>query len=166
MDIALAHDQLPDMAAFDVCPPEIALHSGFVKVFKAEFTAMPQPVFDVLTYSRDLESTGLSRQQAEAIARGMTLMVSHQVESLVTKEHFDLTMAHVDQRFQQVDRRFDQLDRRFDQVDRRFEQVDGRLDRVEVRLSGVEKSLSGHTVLLSIITLAVIVPLVQSLAAS
>lgn len=105
---------------------------------------MPQPAFDVLTYSRDLESTGLSRQQAEAIARGMTLMVSHQVESLVTKEHFDLHMA---------------------QVEQRFEQVDGRLDRLEDRLSGVEKSLSGHTVLLSIITLAVVIPLLQSMAA-
>jgi hypothetical protein len=120
--------------------------------------AVPQPAFDVLTYSRDLESTGLSRQQAEAIARGMTLMVSHQVESLVTREHFDLTMAHLDQRFQQVDQRFDQ-------VDRRFEQVDGRLDRVEGRLSAVEKSLSAHTVLLSIITLAVVIPLLQSMAA-
>ena len=119
---------------------------------------MPQPVFDVLTYSRDLESTGLSRQQAEAIARGMTLMVSQQVESLVTQEHFDLHMTHIDQRFKQVDQRFDQ-------IDRRFEQVDGRLDRVEDRLSRVEKSLSGHTVLLSIITLAVVIPLVQSLVA-
>lgn len=141
------------------------------KAFVAE-TAMPQPVFDVLTYSRDLESTGLSRQQAEAIARGMTLMVSQQVESLVTKEHFDLRMGQVDQRFQQadqrfeqVDQRFDQVDQRFDQVDRRFEQVDGRLDRVEDRLSRVEKSLSGHTVLLSIITLAVVIPLLQSLFA-
>ncbi len=105
---------------------------------------MPQPAFDVLTYSRDLESTGFSRQQAEAIARGMTLMVSHQVESLVTKEHFDLTMAHVGQRFQQVD---------------------GRLDRMEGRLSAVEKSLSAHTVLLSIITLAVVIPLIQSTVA-
>ncbi len=125
---------------------------------------MPQPAFDVLTYSRDLESTGLSRQQAEAIAGGMTLMVPHQVESLVTKEHFDLTMAHVEQRFQRVDQRFDQVDQRFQQVDRRFEQVDGRLDRVEGRLSSVERSLSAHTVLLSIITLAVVIPLVQSMA--
>lgn len=113
--------------------------------------AVPQPAFDVLAFSRDLESAGLSRQQAEAIARGMTLMVSHQVESLVTREHFDLHMAQVDQRF--------------DQVGRRFEQVDGRLDRVEGRLSAVEKSLSAHTVLLSIITLAVVIPLLQSMVA-
>ncbi|MCR9186773.1 MAG: CCDC90 family protein [Halieaceae bacterium] len=132
------------------------------KAFVAE-TAMPQPVFDVLTYPRNLESTGLSRQQAEAIARGMTLMVTQQVESLVTKEHFDLTLAYVDQRFQQVDQRFDQIDNRFEQVNRRFEHVDGRLDRVEDRLSRVEKSLSGHTILLSIITFAVVTPLLQSL---
>lgn len=124
---------------------------------------MPQPAFDVLTYSRDLESTGLSRQQAEAIARGMTLMVTQQVELLVTREHFDLNRAQVDQRFDQVNQRFDQVDQRFDQVDRRFEQVNGRLDRVEARVSGVERSLSGHTVLLSIITLAVVVPLLQSM---
>ncbi len=117
---------------------------------------MPQPAFDVLTYSRDLESTGLSRQQAEAIARGMTLMVTQQAESLVTREHFDLNRARIDQRF-------DHIDQRFDQVDRRFEQVNGRLDRVEDRLSGVEKRLSGHTVLLSVITLAVVVPLLQSM---
>ena len=119
---------------------------------------MPRADFDVLTYSRDLESTRFSRQQAEAIARGMTLMVSHQFESLVTREHFELHMTQFDQKFQQVDKRFDQ-------VDHRFEQIDGRLGRVKDRLSGVEKSLSGHTVLLSIITLAVVIPLLRSMAA-
>ncbi|MEQ9394250.1 hypothetical protein [Haliea sp.] len=119
---------------------------------------MPQPVFDVLTYSRDLESTGLSRQQAEAIARGMTLMVSQQVESLVTREHFDLHMGHVDQRFQQVDKRFQQMDQRFQQVDTRF-------DRVESRFAGLEKSQAAQTALLTVITLAVVIPLVQSVVA-
>jgi len=149
METALAPDQLPNMATSDVCPNRFRLHNKRVRVITTEITAIPQPVFDVLAYSRDLESMGLSRQQAEAIARGMTLMVSHQVESLVTREHFDLQMVQINHRFQQVDQRFDQIDRRFEQV--------------EVRLSGVEKSLSGHTVLLSIITLAVVIPLVQSL---
>ncbi len=126
---------------------------------------MPQPVFDVLTYSRDLESTGLSRQQAEAIARGMTLMLSQQVESLVTREHFDACMAQIDQRFQQVDQRFEQVERRFDQVERRFEQIEARLDRFEDRLGRLEKAQSAQTALLTIVTLAVVVPLVQSLVA-
>lgn len=119
---------------------------------------MPQPVFDVLTYSRDLESTGLSRQQAEAIARGMTLMISQQVESLVTREHFDACMAQIDQRFQQVDQRFEQ-------VERRFEQIEARLDRFEDRLGRLEKAQSAQTALLTIVTFAVVVPLVQSLVA-
>jgi hypothetical protein len=117
---------------------------------------MPQPVFDVLTYSRDLESTGLSRQQAEAIARGMALMVSQQVESLVTREHFDLHMAQINQRFQHVDQRFEQIDGRLDRAD-------GRLDRIEGRLGGLKKSHAAQTALLTIVTLAVVIPLVQSL---
>ncbi|MEQ8802060.1 MAG: hypothetical protein RLP45_08485 [Haliea sp.] len=88
----------------------------------------------------------------------MTLMVSQQVESLVTREHFDLHMGHVDQRFQQVDKRFQQMDQRFQQVDTRF-------DRVESRFAGLEKSQAAQTALLTVITLAVVIPLVQSVVA-
>ncbi|QIB66157.1 hypothetical protein [Kineobactrum salinum] len=95
----------------------------------------------MLTYSRDLEASGLSRQQAEAIARGMIRMLAQQLDTLVTRDHFDLHMRRIEQRFEQSDHRMNGLDARI-----------GRLERTQ----------AAHTVLLSIITIVVLIPLVQS----
>ncbi len=64
--------------------------------------------------------------------------------NVVTRDHFDLHMERIDQRFGQTDQSIVGLDQRI-----------GRLERGQ----------SAHTVLLSIITFAVVIPLVQSTVA-
>ncbi|MDP4651173.1 MAG: hypothetical protein NWS56_05410 [Haliea sp.] len=155
---------------------------------------MSQPLFDVLTYSREIEAAGLTRQQADVIARGMATMVSQQLDTLVTTEHFDRCMSQIDvrfehsdlrfesinkqfdsiekrfdsidQRFDSIDQRFESIDKRFEKVDERFERVDEHFVRVEGRLMGLERSQSAQTALLTITTLAVVIPLIQSLTGS
>lgn len=132
---------------------------------------MPQPHFDVLAYTRDLEAVGFNRPQAEALARGMTNMVMQQIATLVSREHFDLRSSKVDQRFDWVDQRFEQVDQRFEQVDRRFEQIerhlaqiDTRLDKMDqrlTRLEGMRVQVSVHTFMLGLITLVNVVPQLQ-----
>jgi len=55
--------------------------------------------FDVLGYTQNMESAGLTRQQAEAIATGMTKMIAQQFDSLLTTEQFEAAMKRIDNRF-------------------------------------------------------------------
>ncbi|MDP4916202.1 MAG: hypothetical protein NWR12_00625, partial [Haliea sp.] len=77
---------------------------------------MSQPLFDVLTYSREIEAAGLTRQQADVIARGMATMVSQQLDTLVTTEHFDRCMSQIDVRFEHSDLRFESINKQFDSI--------------------------------------------------
>ncbi|QIB66154.1 CCDC90 family protein [Kineobactrum salinum] len=142
------------MFAHDIRPAIIASNARGTTL-----QTMPQPDFDVLTYSRDLEASGLSRQQAEAIARGMIHMLAQQLDTLVTREHFDVHMARIEQRFAQ-------MEQRFTQIEQRFEQSDHRMDGLDARIGRLERTQAAHTVLLSIITIAVLIPLIQSAIAS
>lgn len=63
---------------------------------------------------------------------------------MVTLDHFDLYMERIDQRFGQTDHSIAGLD---------------------TRIARLERGQSAHTVLLSIITLAVVIPLIQSTVA-
>ena len=132
---------------------------------------MPAKNLDVLTYTRDMESAGLPRPQAEAIAKGVISMVIEQFDSLVTQEHFDAQAARtglrfdqVDQQFREIDHRFEQVDQRFQQMDQRFEHIENRLDKIEVRL-GVLESLKSqvnlHTWMLGLIVIVLVVPQLQ-----
>ena len=53
---------------------------------------MSASTLDVLAYAKDLEGVGLTRVQAEAIARDTIQMQEQYFDSLVTKEHFDLAV--------------------------------------------------------------------------
>ena len=67
---------------------------------------------------------------------------------MATKNHFDLYMERVDQSF--------------DQVRHQFEQTGRSITGLAARVGRLERGQSTHTVLLSIITLAVVIPLIQS----
>lgn len=88
-------------------------------------------------------------------------MLSQQLDTMVTRDHFDLHVEQIDQRFSHVYQRFDQIDRRFDQLSLRFEQTDQSIAGLDTRIGLMERRQSAHTVLLSIITLAVLIPLIQ-----
>jgi len=132
---------------------------------------MTQPSFDVLSYSKDLESAGLPRQQADVIAKGIMTMVAQQFDSLPSLEHFDAHMERIDRRFEQidkhfgqVDKRFEQVDKRFEQVDKRFEQVDKKFDVIAGRLTNLEllkSQVNLHTWMLGLIIIVLVVPQLQ-----
>ena len=79
-------------------------------------------------------------------------MLAQQLDTLLTRDHFDLHMARIDQRF--------------GQLDQRFERTDQRMDGIDTRLVRLERVQAAQTVLLSITTLAVVIPLIQSSMAS
>ena len=125
---------------------------------------MTQPSFDVLSYSKDLESAGLPRQQADVIAKGVMSMVAQQFDSLPSREHFDTHMGRIDQRFEQIDRRFERVDECFERVDKRFEQVDKQFDVITGQLTSLEllkSHVNIHTWMLGLIIIVLVVPQLQ-----
>lgn len=64
----------------------------------------------MLTYVQELEGTGLTREQAAAIARGSAVMLDERIEELVTKPHFDSEITRIDERFDRIERRIDRLE--------------------------------------------------------
>lgn len=120
---------------------------------------------DMLAYTRDLESAGFNRGQAEAIARGNYTMLAERFDALVTRDHFDLTTARIDQRFERMDQRFEQVDERFAQLEARVGRVDHRLDRIEDCLGGFATMKSQVTVLtwmMGLVVLTLVVPQLQA----
>jgi len=115
---------------------------------------MTQPSFDVLSYSKDLESAGLPRQQADVIAKGIMTMVAQQFDSLPSLEHFDAHMERIDQRFEQMEK---QTNARFEQVDKQFDVIAGKLTSLELLKSHVNL----HTWMLGLITIVLVVPQLQ-----
>ena len=111
---------------------------------------MPAASLDVLAYTRELETVGLPRPQAEAIAKGLMNMVAEQSDSMVTRQHFDAVM--------------DRMDLRFEQMDQRFATIDKRLDQLETGVSSLEtlkSQVNLHTWMLGLITLVLVVPQLQ-----
>lgn len=144
--------------------------------------------FDPLEYAKELEATGMPRQQAEVIARGVTQMFIHNFDALVTKDYLDARLdeqaARIDSlrgtmntRFQQVDARFGQIDARFEQVDARFEQFEARIDgrfedfeaRMDARFGQFTAEFDGRLgklqVMMAIVMAGVAVPVIQSMIA-
>lgn len=54
--------------------------------------------------------------QAEAIARGTIQRQAQHFNSLVTREHLDLTVERFEHRFEVIDERFERVDKRFDGI--------------------------------------------------
>ena len=100
--------------------------------------------FDVLGYTQNMESAGLTRQQAEAIATGMTSMIAQQFDSLLTTKQFEAAMARIDNRLVAVEDKQDTVDKRLEAVDKRLNAVDNRLNAVEKSLDRIDMRLS-HT---------------------
>jgi len=106
---------------------------------------MAAVAIDSLEYAHQLEAVGMPREQAEAVAKGLTTMFVHNFDSLVTKDYLDTRFtefetrvdANIDKRFAEVDRRFHEMesntDRRFlkleTNMDRRFLELNTNMDR-------------------------------------
>jgi hypothetical protein len=131
--------------------------------------------FDTLKFVRRLEEAGVSSHQAEVQAEVLTEAFNVNLDSLVTKEHLAARFAEfggtVDKQFaghkSYMDKRFaDQtayIDKQFaDQntyIDKRFaeQQV-----YMATRFADLDSKFKINSALLSIVLLAVVIPLIQS----
>ncbi|MEP4485963.1 MAG: hypothetical protein ABJ013_10065 [Halioglobus sp.] len=71
---------------------------------------MSASTLDVLAYAKDLEGARLTRMQAEAIARATIQMQAQHFDSLVTREHFDLTVERIEHRIEIIDGQIGKLE--------------------------------------------------------
>ena len=68
---------------------------------------MAAVALDSIDYAHQLEAVGMSRQQAEVVAKGLTTMPVHNFDTLVTKDYLD-------SRFSELETRIDaKMDRRY-----------------------------------------------------
>ena len=139
---------------------------------------MSAVAFDSLEYAQQLEAVGMSREQAEVVAKGVTKMFIHNFDSLVTRDYLDTRFtefetrieAKMDRRFAElagdINRRFAEMTGEFDRrlgelasdTDRRFAAVDVRFERVEGKFNLVYW-MQGLTLA------CVVVPLIRSFLA-
>ncbi|WP_440863172.1 DUF1640 domain-containing protein [Symbiopectobacterium purcellii] len=82
---------------------------------------MGQVAFDTLQASEELETAGISREQAKAIS--LVVRKSHEVADVATKRDLDDVRKEIDARFDKVDARFDKVDTRFEKTDAQIADV-------------------------------------------
>ena len=119
---------------------------------------MSASTLDVLAYAKDLEGAVLTRVQAEAIARGTIQMQAQHFDSLVTREHFDLTVERFEHRFEVIDERFESIDKRFDGIDKRFDRLEGRIGNLE----SMKLQVSLLTWMMGLVIVVLVVPQLQA----
>lgn len=134
--------------------------------------------FDVLGYRQNMESAGLTRQQAEAIAAGMTKMIAQQFDSLLTTEQFEAAMERIDSRFVALETKQVGTDKALTAVDQRLNGVEKNLDKIDMRLShsdskfldidgklrelgNLKSKVDLHTWMLALIIIVLVVPQLQ-----
>ena len=92
---------------------------------------MAAVAIDSLEYAHQLEAVGMPREQAEAVAKGITNMFIHNFEVLVTRDYLDTRFSEFETGINaSVDRRFTQTEvlfvKQFSDVDIRFERMEGK----------------------------------------
>ena len=110
--------------------------------------------FDPLEYARALESSGVSREQAEVHAKAMTQVFVHNMDALVTRDYLDTRFTEFETRIEA------KMERRFAQVDARFSEMDAKMER---RFAEVDVRFARINVLLGVILVAVAIPMLQTL---
>lgn len=91
--------------------------------------------FDVLEFARQLEASGVPRQQAEAIAKGMAALFVHNFDALVTRDDLDARFGEFAARIELIlERRFTDTERRFTDMEQRFAAIDVKFARVNLLL--------------------------------
>ena len=88
---------------------------------------MAETAFDTMDSARKLKAAGFEAVQAEAIVEVM----GQSVNQLVTREHFNLTVAHFDLTVERFDRTFERLDAEFAALSDR---IDTSLDSLRTEL--------------------------------
>ncbi len=77
--------------------------------------------FDPLEYTRQLEASGVPREQAEVHAKAMTALFLHNFDALVTKDYLDSCLGGYEARLEaKMDKRFAAVDVRLERMEERF----------------------------------------------
>lgn len=97
---------------------------------------MAAVAFDPLEYTRQLEASGVPREQAEVHAKAMTAMFLHNFDALVTKDYLDSRFNEFETRVEAA------MDRRFAEVDKGFAAMDVRFARINVLLGVIMAALA------------------------
>jgi len=75
---------------------------------------MAAVAIDSLEYAHQLEAVGMPREQAEAVAKGLTTMFIHNFDSLVTRDYLDTRFSEFETRVEaNMDKRFAEVDKHF-----------------------------------------------------
>ncbi len=77
--------------------------------------------FDPLEYTRQLEASGVPREQAEVHAKAMTALFLHNFDALVTRDYLDSRLGEHEARLEaKMDKRFAAVDLRLERMEERF----------------------------------------------
>jgi len=88
---------------------------------------MAAVAIDSLEYAHQLEAVGMPREQAEAVAKGLTNMFIHNFDALVTRDYLDTRFSEFEARLNaNIYKCFVGVDKQFSGIDIRFERMDGK----------------------------------------
>lgn len=96
-------------------------------------------MLDTLKLAQRMESRGVRRDEAEAIAESLGEATRDEIGGRF--DRVESRLDRVETRLDGIDRRLDRVESRLDQVETRLEVIDGRLDRVESRLDRTDQRL-------------------------
>jgi len=117
---------------------------------------MAAVALDSIDYAHQLEAAGMPRQQAEVVAKGLTTMLVHNFDTLVTKDYLDIRFSEFETRVEA------KMDRHFAEVDMHLVEF-----RAEVRgeISDLRGTLKLHSWMFPVLIAGIFIPLMQKLVA-
>ena len=116
--------------------------------------------FDPMEFAQRLEATGMTREQAEEVAKGFVKMSLHNFDALVTKDYLDTRFTEFESRmalrFAESDGKLKDLESR---MDLRFAEFESRMD---LRFAAMETRFARTNVILGILLVGIIIPNLQA----
>ncbi|CAK8736832.1 hypothetical protein SODG_000545 [Sodalis praecaptivus] len=111
---------------------------------------MGQVAFDTLQASEELQTAGLTREQAKAIS--LVVRKSHEVADVATKRDLEDVRKEIDARFDKVDARFEkheaQMQARFEKTDAQIADVrkdmEARFEKTDAQIADVRKDIANR----------------------
>jgi hypothetical protein len=138
---------------------------------------MAAVALDSIDYAHQLEAAGMPRQQAEVVAKGLTIMLVHNFDTLVTKDYLDTRFsefetridAKIEKRFVGVDKQFVSIDKRFTAIDKQFSKIDMQFVELRADMRGeigdIRGTLKLHSWMFAVLIAGVFIPILQRLVA-
>ena len=124
--------------------------------------------FDPMEFAQRLEATGMTREQAEEVAKGFVEMSLHNFDALVTKDYLDTRFSEFESR---IGFRFVEAENR---TDGRFKDLESKIDlrfaeyesRTNMRFAELESKMDVRfarmNVIQGVILVALVIPVLQA----